>query len=38
MFFQEIPRLTTVAGAAVIVMAGLLALRMANQPHQEKRV
>jgi drug/metabolite transporter (DMT)-like permease len=37
MFFQEIPRLTTVAGAAVIVMAGLLALRMANQPHQDKR-
>jgi len=31
-FFQETPRLTTVAGAAVIVMAGLLALRMANQP------
>ncbi|MEY3612364.1 MAG: hypothetical protein RJB14_2086, partial [Pseudomonadota bacterium] len=28
-FFQETPRLTTVAGAAVIVMAGLLALRMA---------
>jgi len=38
MFFQEIPRLTTVAGAAVIVMAGLLALRMANQSHQDKRV
>jgi drug/metabolite transporter (DMT)-like permease len=38
MFFQEIPRLTTVAGAAVIVMAGLLALRMANQPHKDKRV
>jgi drug/metabolite transporter (DMT)-like permease len=31
-FFQETPRLTTVAGAAVIVMAGLLALRMAHQP------
>jgi drug/metabolite transporter (DMT)-like permease len=32
-FFQETPRLTTVAGAAVIVMAGLLALRMAHQPN-----
>ena len=34
-FFQETPRLTTVAGAAVIVMAGMLALRMANQPQQK---
>lgn len=33
-FFQETPRLTTVAGAAVIVMAGLLALRMAHRPQQ----
>lgn len=33
-FFHETPRLTTVAGAAVIVMAGLLALRMATQPKQ----
>lgn len=33
-FFQETPRLTTVAGAAVIVVAGLLALRMATQPKQ----
>ena len=32
MFFQEIPRATTVAGAAVIVLAGLLALRMARHP------
>ena len=32
-FFHETPRLTTVAGAAVIVMAGLLALRMAHQPN-----
>ena len=35
MFFQEIPRATTVAGAAVIVLAGLLALRMARHPKQE---
>ena len=35
-FFQETPRLTTVAGAAVIVMAGLLALRMAHQSHRHK--
>ena len=34
-FFQEIPRATTVAGAAVIVLAGLLALRMARHPKQE---
>ena len=33
-FFQETPRLTTVAGAAVIVMAGMLALRMAHRPQQ----
>lgn len=33
-FFQETPRLTTVAGAAVIVMAGLLALRMAHHPNR----
>lgn len=33
-FFHETPRLTTVAGAAVIVVAGLLALRMARQPMQ----
>lgn len=32
-FFHETPRITTVAGAAVIVMAGLLALRMAHQPN-----
>jgi drug/metabolite transporter (DMT)-like permease len=36
-FFQETPRLTTVAGAAVIVIAGLLALRMAHQRRQDKR-
>jgi len=36
-FFQETPRLTTVAGAAVIVIAGLLALRMAHQPREDKR-
>lgn len=36
-FFHEIPRLTTVAGAAVIVLAGLLALRMARHPEQETR-
>ena len=35
--FQETPRLTTVAGAAVIVIAGLLALRMAHQPREDKR-
>jgi drug/metabolite transporter (DMT)-like permease len=35
-FFQETPRLTTVAGAAVIVIAGLLALRMARQPNRHK--
>jgi len=33
-FFQETPRLTTVAGATVIVLAGLLALRMAQQTKQ----
>jgi len=30
LFFNEIPRATTVAGAAVIVVAGLIALRMAK--------
>jgi drug/metabolite transporter (DMT)-like permease len=35
-FFQETPRLTTVAGAAVIVIAGLLALRMARQRNRHK--
>ena len=30
LFFSEVPRATTVAGAAVIVVAGLLALRMAK--------
>jgi len=30
LFFSEVPRATTVAGAAVIVVAGLIALRMAK--------
>jgi len=30
LFFNEVPRSTTVAGAAVIVVAGLIALRMAK--------
>jgi hypothetical protein len=30
LFFDEVPRATTVAGAAVIVVAGLIALRMAK--------
>jgi drug/metabolite transporter (DMT)-like permease len=33
LFFSEVPRATTLAGAAVIVVAGLLALRLAkNRP------
>ena len=31
LFFSEVPRATTVAGAAVIVVAGLLALRVAQK-------
>jgi hypothetical protein len=31
LFFSEVPRVTTVAGAAVIVVAGLLALRASKQ-------
>ena len=31
LFFSEVPRATTVAGAAVIVVAGLLALRVARK-------
>ena len=30
LFFSEVPRVTTMAGALVIVLAGLLALRMAK--------
>jgi drug/metabolite transporter (DMT)-like permease len=30
LFFSEVPRATTLAGAAVIVVAGLLALRLAK--------
>jgi hypothetical protein len=30
LFFNEVPRTTTVAGAAVIVVAGLIALRVAK--------
>jgi hypothetical protein len=30
LFFSEVPRATTVAGAAVIVVAGLIALRVAK--------
>ena len=30
LFFNEVPRATTVSGAAVIVVAGLIALRMAK--------
>lgn len=30
LFFSEVPRATTMAGALVIVVAGLLALRMAK--------
>jgi drug/metabolite transporter (DMT)-like permease len=30
LFFSEVPRATTVAGAAIIIVAGLLALRMAR--------
>ena len=33
LFFSEVPRASTVAGAAVIVVAGLLALRAAQSPH-----
>jgi drug/metabolite transporter (DMT)-like permease len=31
LFFAEVPRATTVAGAAIIVVAGLLALRLARR-------
>jgi hypothetical protein len=34
LFFGEVPRATTVAGAAVIVVAGLIALRMAQSDAQ----
>ena len=32
LFFSEVPRMTTVAGALLIVGAGLVALRVAKQP------
>ena len=31
LFFSEVPRATTVAGAAIIILAGLLALRLARR-------
>ena len=31
LFFSEVPRATTVAGAAIIIVAGLLALRLARR-------
>jgi drug/metabolite transporter (DMT)-like permease len=32
LFFNEVPRATTVAGAVIIVGAGLVALRAAQHP------
>ena len=37
LFFDEVPRATTVAGAAVIVVAGLIALRMAKSDTEPER-